>query len=484
MNFANKRATIIGLAREGTALARFLAERGAIVTASDLKKREELQENIAKLKGFPIRFVLAGHPGEILNRSDVLFLSPGVPLESPIVAEAKRRGISISSETRLFTQLCPAPIIGVTGSSGKTTTVTLVGEMLKAAGFRTWVGGNIGRPLIGHLNEIRQDDKVVMELSSFQLELFVPGNLGFGHWSLGIEGVSPHIAAFLNLTPDHLDRHPSFDAYRAAKLPILRYQGTDDLAVLGHDDPATRALRPECRGRVLFFSRQVEPEEGAFVRGDEICVRFEGREERVCPLDRIKLRGQHNLDNVLAACAIARAAGAGAEAMAAVAASFEGVEHRLELVRELDGVRYVNDSIATSPRRAMAALESFEEPIVLLAGGRYKNLPLEGWAERVRRKVRHLVLFGEAAPVLERVVQGTRDKGQGSLLTPDPLSLVVHRCSTLEEAVVIAAGVARSGDVVLLSPACTSFDAFRDFAERGSRFKALVKSVHLALGGG
>ena len=483
MNFANKRATIIGLAREGMALARFLAERGAVVTVSDLKPAEELGAQIASLDGLPIRFVLGGHPNEILDGADVVFVSPGIRPEVPILVEARRRGLPLSSATMLFFTLCPAPIIGVTGSSGKTTTVTLVGEMLRASGARAWVGGNIGQPLIEQVEEMEPEEWVVMELSSFQLEFMRQ---------------SPHIAALLNLTPDHLDRHPSFEAYRAAKLPILRYQGPGDVAILGHDDLATRALRSECQGRVLFFSQRVEPEEGAFVRGDQIFVRCEGEEERVCPVDQVRLRGRHNLDNVLAACAIARAAGAGREAMAAVATSFEGVEHRLEWVRELDGVCYVNDSIATSPRRAMAALESFEEPIVLLAGGRYKNLPLEGWAERVRQKVRHLVLFGEAAPILEEAVHGMgyaqsgrqsaspysllptpysrRDKEQGSP-PAYPLSLVIHRCTTLEEAVVIAAGVARPGDVVLLSPACTSFDAFRDFAERGARFKELVKGA-------
>ncbi|MFQ6058204.1 MAG: UDP-N-acetylmuramoyl-L-alanine--D-glutamate ligase [Anaerolineae bacterium] len=455
MNFIGLRATIIGLAREGTALARFLAQRGAIVTVSDLKSPEELAENMEaiRLSAPPsaVHFVLGGHPSEILDDADVLFVSPGVCPEAPILVEARRRGLPLSSATMLFFQLCPAPIIGVTGSSGKTTTTTLVGEMLKASGFTTWVGGNIGQPLIEQVEDIRPEDKVVMELSSFQLENMAQ---------------SPHIAAVLNLTPDHLDRHPSFEAYRAAKLPILRYQGRDDLAVLGYDDQATRALADEGRGRVLFFSQTTEPEGGAFVRDGEILVRFEGREDRVCTTDQVKLRGRHNLDNVLAACAIARAAGADAQAMAAIATSFAGLEHRLELVREIEAVRYYNDSIATSPRRAMAALESFQEPIVLLAGGRYKNLPLEGLADLIRQKVRHLILFGEAAPILEVAVKKGKE--------PRP---TIHRCPTLEEAVGTAARVARPGDVVLLSPACTSFDAFRDFAERGARFKELVRGL-------
>jgi UDP-N-acetylmuramoylalanine--D-glutamate ligase len=259
MNFVSKQATIIGLAREGTVLARFLAEHGAIVTVSDLKNAEALQENITKLKGLPIRFALGGHPGEVLDQTDILFLSPGVPLEAPIVTEAKRRGIPTSSETKLFTELCPAPIIGVTGSSGKTTTVSLVGQMLKASGFHTWVGGNIGRPLIGHLGEIEPGDKVVMELSSFQLEIM---------------GWSPPIAAILNITPNHLDRHPSLEAYTKAKLNILRFQQPGDVAVLGYDlisniQYQVSSLKSQVSGlksQILSFSLNEEVEEGAFLR--------------------------------------------------------------------------------------------------------------------------------------------------------------------------------------------------------------------------
>ncbi len=467
MDFAAKRATIIGLAREGTALARFLAQRGVQVTVSDLKGPKELAENMAALEGLPIRYVLGGHPPEILDGADVLFVSPGVPLEAPIVVEARRRGIPISSETRLFVELCPAPIVGITGSSGKTTTVSLVGEMLKAEGLRTWVGGNIGQPLIGHLEEIKPSDKVVMELSSFQLELFAPGDWEIGNWEWGIEGISPPIAAILNITPNHLDRHPSMEAYIEAKKNIVRYQRPEDVAVLGYDNPVSRAIADECPGEVLFFSRRTEVKRGAFLRDGEIVLRV-GNEERVCSVDEIRLLGEHNVDNVLAACALAAVAGASTSAMAQVAATFEGVEHRLELVRELNGVRYYNDSIATSPERVVAALKSFEAPIVLLAGGRDKHLPWDEFARWVRRRVKHLVLFGEAAPLIEGAVRGY---GEG----PYPLTLV--RCADLEEAVAVAHRLAEPGDVVLLSPGGTSFDAFRDFAERGHRFKELVRKL-------
>lgn len=452
------RCSIIGLAREGTALARFLAERGVEVTVSDLKNEEELQENIEKLKDLPIRYVLAGHPSEILDDADILFISPGVPLETPIVAEAQRRGIPISSETKLFTELCPAPIVGVTGSSGKTTTVSLVGQMLRASGFRTWVGGNIGQPLIGHLGEIEPTDKIVMELSSFQLEIM--------EWS-------PPIAAILNITPNHLDRHPSMQAYTEAKLNILRFQKPGDVAVLGYDNPVTRSQIANRKSQILGFSLREEVEEGAFLRHGEIILRLGDTEQRICSADEIELLGRHNLENVLAACAIAGVAGASRQAMAEVATTFEGVEHRLELVREIGEaptVRYYNDSIATSPERTVAALRSFDQPIVLLAGGRDKHLPWDEMARLTLEKVRHLVLFGEAAPLIERAVQEARGEDREARCR-------MHKCATLEEAVEVAAKEAQPGDVVLLAPGGTSFDAFRDFAERGKRFRELVKAL-------
>jgi len=452
MNFAGKRAAIIGLAREGTALARFLAERGAIVTVSDLKNEEELQENIEKLKDLPIRYVLGGHPSEILDDTDTLFISPGVLLEASIVAEAQRRGIPISSETSLFTELCPAPIIGITGSSGKTTTVSLVGQMLKASGFRTWVGGNIGRPLIGHLEEIEPTDKVVMELSSFQLEIM--------EWS-------PAIAAILNITPNHLDRHPSMEAYIEAKVNILRFQQPGDVAVLSSK---LKAQSSKFKARILSFSLRAAVEQGAFLRDGEIILRLGDTEQRICSAGEIKLLGRHNLENVLAACAIAGVAGASRQAMADVATTFEGVEHRLELVREVGGVRYYNDSIATTPERTVAALRSFNRPIVLLAGGRDKHLSWDEMARLALQKARCLILFGEAAPIIEEAI---RVSGFGFRVS----RFFVHRCQTLDEAVEVAAREAQPGDVVLLAPGGTSFDAFRDFAERGERFRELVRAL-------
>jgi UDP-N-acetylmuramoylalanine--D-glutamate ligase len=366
------------------------------------------------------------------------------------------------------------------------------------------VGGNIGQPLIGHLTDIRPEDKVVMELSSFQLEFFAPWpreratrpaaslvlseacpeprrrvegmkNLTQGPFAFTGRGWSSPIAAILNITPNHLDRHPTMGAYTEAKVNILRYQGPGDVAVLGYDNPITRGLinsqfsNPDSPS-VLSFSLRTEVEQGAFVQDGKVVLRSGGEKWQICAMADIKLLGQHNVENVLAACAIAGAAGADPQSMAQVATTFASVEHRLELVRTLRGVRYYNDSIATSPERTVAALRSFEEPIVLLAGGRDKHLPWEEMAQLTLRKVRHLMLFGEAAPIIERAIHDAR-------CTMRNAGLVIHRCGTLEEAVETAAKNAQPGDVVLLAPGGTSFDAFRDFAERGERFRELVEAL-------
>ncbi len=454
MAYENQRVAIIGLGREGTALAKFLSRHGARVTVTDMKSEEALRDRIDELKPLPIRYLLGGHPDELLD-TDIIFVSPGVPQDIPILQEAQRRGVALSSETSLFFSLCPAPIIGVTGSSGKTTTTSLVGEIMRAAGFRTFVGGNIGSPLIGVVEDIGPLDKVVMELSSFQLEVL---------------GQSPHIAAVLNLSPDHLDRHQSFDDYVNAKTNILRFQQEDDYAVLNADQPLTRRLVKDVRGQTLLFSRRHHVSAGAFLDREHIIVRWDGDEWEICHTSELRLPGSHNLENALAACAIAAASGAHAEAMRAGVASFKGVEHRLELVAEVEGVRYYDDSIATSPQRVVAALNSFSEPIILLAGGREKHLPLGELTQLIVKKAKLLILFGEAAPTLEKAVtEVLRDTGA--------TDVPIIRSSDLADAVRTAQRMSEAGDVVLLSPAFTSFDMYRDFAERGDHFKALVREL-------
>ncbi|MCX7682851.1 MAG: UDP-N-acetylmuramoyl-L-alanine--D-glutamate ligase [Anaerolineae bacterium] len=461
---SGKRVVILGLARQGTALARFLVQAGAEVTVSDIKPRSELKEAIASLEGLPIRYVLGKHPLSLLDKADLLCVSGGVPLDLPVIVEARRRGIPLSNDAQLFLEQCPAPVIGITGSAGKTTTTALVGEMCRAGGLSVWVGGNIGNPLITDLEQIRPDDWVVMELSSFQLELMT---------------VSPHVAAVLNITPNHLDRHKRMEDYIAAKRNIVAYQRAEDFAVLGFDDANARSLAIATAARLLWFSGGAEVDEGAFKTNGTLTLRLNGVDREICQASEVRLRGRHNLLNVLAACTLTGVVGVPIEAMRRVISTFNGVEHRLELVRELNGVRWYDDSIATAPERTLAALRSFEEPIVLLAGGRDKQLPWDEFAREATKRVRYLITFGEAGPMIARLVEEAW-KGGGAVAqrsAPEGSLEGIAQVETLAEAVALAAQVARPGDVVLLSPGGTSFDAFRDFAERGDRFKELVRGL-------
>jgi UDP-N-acetylmuramoylalanine--D-glutamate ligase len=452
-----KTVVILGLARQGRALARFFAERGARVVVSDRREAAALESTLEALAELDVEYALGGHPLSLLDGADLLCISGGVPADLPLVQEARRRGIPVTNDAQEFMRRCPAPVIGITGSAGKTTTTSLVGEMVREAGFTTWVGGNIGNPLLNDLDEMAPEDRVVMELSSFQLEIM---------------DLSPQVAGVLNITPNHLDRHGTMEVYRAAKANVVTHQGRDDVAILGYDEPNARSLAPLTDARVRYFSGDVEVEEGAFLREGALLLRRDGEEREVCRREDLQLRGFHNVLNTLAAIALADAGGAPVEAMQRAIATFTGVEHRLEEVCRHGGVLWVNDSIATAPERVLAALDAFEEPLVLLAGGRDKDLPWEPFARRVVERVRLLILFGEAQPLIagqvERVPAALRDAGS--------LEAVVG-AGTLEQAVAEAARRARPGEVVLLSPGGTSFDAFRDFAARGERFRQLVRDL-------
>lgn len=483
-SFADKRIVILGLARQGTALARFFLAQGAQVTISDAAPADQLSAPLTELAGQPVRLVLGGHPPELLDNCDLLCLSGGVPPQIPLVAAARRQGIPLSNDALLTLQRSPAPAIGITGSSGKTTTTTLVGLMMNDergtmhhSSFHAWVGGNIGLPLIDKLEHVQPADWLVLELSSFQLELFDGQSYG--------QPASPAIAAVLNVTPNHLDRHPSMAHYTAAKANILRWQRAQDVAVLGADDAVTggwlrngrvdiaagagqEALCLPLACRLLGFGLGEPAGDGCWLdSAGRLVLRLDGRERPVLPASALKLRGRHNLLNVAAACAISAAAGVAPDAMAAVASSFTGVEHRLELVRDRDGVRWYNDSIATAPERAAADLRSFDEPIILLAGGRDKKLPWDDFARLAIQRVRVLILFGEAAGLIAGAVASQ----------PGGSDLHIVRCPNLPEAVAAAAQVARPGDVVLLSPGGTSFDAYKDFAARGEHFRSLVNGL-------
>jgi UDP-N-acetylmuramoylalanine--D-glutamate ligase len=451
--FAGQRIVILGLARQGTALARYLVERGGDVVLSDLRSAGELREEIDRLADLSLEVVLGSHPASLLDGADLLCLSGGVPVDAPIVRQAVARGIPLSNDSQIFLEACPAEVIGITGSAGKTTTTALTGEIGKAAGRRTWVGGNIGRPLIADLADIQPADLVVMELSSFQLEIMTR---------------STGVAAILNLTPNHLDRHKRMEVYTAAKARILTYQGEESVAVLGQDDPGSWALRSRVSGRLRSFSLHEPVSDGAFLRGDDIMLRGLDSERRVCGVSDLRLPGQHNVLNVLAATCLADSVGIPEECIANATRTFRGVEHRLELVRVVNGARWYNDSMATAPERMIAALSSFAEPIILLAGGRDKDLPWEQAIALIRERVRDIVLFGEAGDLIQGYLSACVQGGR--------LERIVQ-VSRLDEAVDEAAQLARPGDVVLLSPGGTSFDAYRDFAERGEHFRELVESV-------
>ena len=480
-NWKDKRVLILGAARQGLALARWLSLHGAKVTLSDMRSADELRIVRESMAEYPIQWAPGGHPLELLDQTDVLCLSGGVPLTLPIVTEAVRRGIPLSNDSQIFMEVVPCRTIGITGSAGKTTTTTLVGEMAKLAYRKeaasdpkgdpsnadavqpsafsvhpsAYIGGNIGDPLINYVDDMSPEDIAILELSSFQLDQMT---------------TSPNVAVILNITPNHLDRHGTMDAYTAAKARILAFQSKEDVAVLGRDDKGAWDLRKKVNGRLLTFSLK-ELEEGlngTYLQDGLLNLRDGNAYLPLILREKIHLRGDHNVLNVLAAFAIGHAAGFPLDAMLEAVEEFRGVPHRLELVRELCGVRWYNDSSSSAPKRSMAAIQSFDEPIVLLLGGRDKDLPWEELMQLVNERVDHVVLFGEAAQKIQETVRS---------LGLSQKRFTVTRVNNLHEAVIRAAEVAQAGDVVLLSPGGTSFDEFRDFAERGERFKAWVQEL-------
>ena len=458
---AGRHVVVLGMARQGKALGRWLPTVGARVTLSDSQSAEALAADVAEFAGTPVQFALGGHPLELLDDCDLLCVSGGVPPTLPIVQEALRRGIAVANDAQLFLERCPAPVLGITGSAGKTTTTALVGAMCRAAGRTTHVGGNIGDVLLDALPYIAPEDIVVMELSSFQLELMT---------------VSPTVAAVLNVTPNHLDRHGTMEAYTAAKARIYQFQRPSDVAVFGYDDPVARRLSSDAPGRLAYFSMCREVVSGAYLDSDQIVIATgdsaPGRAyEVVCPRSAIRLRGEHNVLNTLAACAVAGAGYVPVEAMRSAIEAFTGVEHRLETVAVIGGVTWVNDSIATAPERVIAALRSYSEPLVLLAGGRDKNLLWDEMAALAVVRCRAVIGFGEYGPQVADHIRHAQRRTPGARV--EHVAVVAG----LEEAVAAAHRLAQPGDVVLLSPGGTSYDAYVDFAARGQHFRDLVRAL-------
>jgi UDP-N-acetylmuramoylalanine--D-glutamate ligase len=476
-DWKDKRVIVVGAARQGIALGRYLVLHGARVVLNDKKPVEQLEsarKSIAELGGkltSRIEWQVGSHPVSLLDGADLVCVSGGIPLELPLIQEAIHRGIPLSNDSQIFLEQCPCQTIGITGSAGKTTTTSLVGKIAETAftaqiesnpAYRkVWVGGNIGSPLISVVDKMATHDLAVMELSSFQLELMTR---------------SVNIACVLNITPNHLDRHASMADYIAAKRRLVDFQSKQDACILGQDDPVAWDLLDTVPGRRYSFGRNKPPEgmQGAFIEKEWVCVGDRSAFEPVLKQSAIPLRGWHNVENILAACAISLAAGLAVEAMREAITVFTGVPHRLEWVHSWKGADWYNDSIATAPERVIAAIHSFESPadihrpIVLLAGGRDKNLPWNDLAELIHNRVDVLILFGEAANKIAAAMGKNQAEGR---------PYTIKFCDGLEEAVNAAAQVVKPGDIVLLSPGGTSFDEFRDFEERGEAFKRWVLNL-------
>jgi UDP-N-acetylmuramoylalanine--D-glutamate ligase len=444
MKLKGKRVLVVGLARTGIGVVRFLTEQGARVTATDIRTADEMQENSSAIRDLVVNTEFGGHRVETFLNADLIVVSPGVPLGIEPITAAREKGIEVISEIELACRFIRDPIIGVTGTNGKTTTTLLLGDMLKASGRRVFVGGNVGNPLIECAGQGTWD-YVVAEISSFQLE--------------GIDTFRPHIALMLNITEDHLDRYPDYEEYIRAKFRIFSNQRASDFAVLNADDRTIDAMSSAIKARKWYFSLTSPVDVGAFFDRDAVvCHDHMGNRERL-ELGRVSLRGIHNIENMLAAAAAAKICSCPREAIRTALESFRGLPHRLEFVRELDGVSFYNDSKGTNVGSVVKSLRSFYHPIILIAGGKDKGGDYSPLKEAVTERVKLLVLIGEA----------TR-RMAGALKNCVPIAMA----GTLEEAVHLAFDEARAGDIVLLSPACSSYDMFRDYEERGDLFKEIV----------
>jgi len=445
---SEKNVLVIGLARSGVAVAKLLHGEGARVRGSDMKSLAELGPEVLDLRQLGVDIEVGGHSLASLENIDFVVVSPGVPDETAVLLQAQTSGIPIYSELEVASWWARVPIVAVTGSNGKTTTATLMGGIFQRAGRPCQVAGNIGHPLSAAVKAVPAEGVLVVEVSSFQLER--------------IESFQPHIGVILNITPDHLDRHRTIEAYMRAKARLLMNQTVSDVAILNRDDPRTASLKRDVHGRIILYSLQKEVSGGVFVRKGRIISQVADREEEIMAVAQMGLLGPHNLSNSLAAVAAAGVMEIDASICAQELMKFKGLEHRLELVRVLDGVKYVNDSKATNVEAVEQALLTFPEPILLIAGGRDKNGQFERLNDLIRQRVRLLLLLGEAGDKMRAA--------WGNLVD----TIMV---SDLAEAVRVARDGARPGDCVLLSPACASFDMFRNFEHRGNVFKQIVNQM-------
>lgn len=457
MPFRNKKVLVLGAGVSGISVAHVLQVNGAQVTLSDAKSAQLLasknllaQKDFDQISACGILLELGRQDEELLKAIDYVVVSPGISIFIPLIKAAQARGIIVMSEIEVAYRLCHVPILAITGTNGKTTTTTLLGEMVKTVHQNVVVGGNIGLALSQEVAQLGDKGIVVAEISSFQLE--------------GIIDFRPHIAAILNITPDHLDRHQSMENYIAMKERIFANQTNDDYIVLNYDDVIVRDMNTRVPSKVFYFSRKIELLSGIFVKDGMITIKWDEKTFTVCPIQYIQLRGGHNVENVLAACAIAFLAGVNLRDMMQTIQSFTGVEHRIEKVAAINDVVYYNDSKATNPESSIKALEAFAGNIILIAGGRDKNTDLTVFMKLIKEKVDHLILLGEAK---ERFSRAAAEHGINN----------IHSADSLADAVSLAHQLAKSPQVVLLSPACASYDMFNSYEERGKIFKKLVSDL-------
>ena len=454
MEYVGKTVLVAGAGLSGIAAARFLLGRGARVVLSDSKKREDLEpgvsgllESVARASGKLI-LELGGNRNESFAAADLVVVSPGMPLSLPFFETSRKAGVPVIAEIELAYRHLKGKVIGVTGSNGKTTTTTLTTELLRGAGLKAHAAGNIGTPLIGFAEESTTDDIYVVELSSFQLE--------------AVSAFRPFAAALLNLTPDHMDRYKGFEEYAAAKARIFMNQTVDDFAVLNADDPRTAALIDSVRARAMLFCRTGEVSSGVFVHNNCVLFRSENGEKKLFPVDAVQIKGAHNIENVLASSLLAIAAGAAPESLEEGIRKFHGVEHRLEYVASIDGVAYYNDSKATNVDAVIKALESFAGGIHLIAGGYDKDGDFTLLRPLIEKRAKQLILIGDAAEKMCLALSGATE---------------ICRADSLPEAVSLGQASAKPGDVVLLAPACASFDMFENYEHRGRKFKETVLNL-------
>ena len=447
MELNGKRALVVGLGKSGVASALFMKSHGARVTVSDTKSGDELRNEIPVLLDHGITVETGGHGDRTFRGQDLIVVSPGVPVDAPPLVQARSMGETVIGEIELAAQFLPGPIVAITGSNGKTTTTRLTGEILTASDFSTLVGGNIGTPAISLAERAKPDTFVVLEISSFQLET--------------IQTFRPKVAVVLNVTPDHLDRHGTFEIYTDAKARIFENQQGSDFAVLNADDPTCVAMGARTRAQVFWFSRQKEVQQGAWVRDGNIVFRDSKGQREILQVSEIPLKGAHNLENVLAAVCTGVLMGCAPQKIRKAVRDFKAVEHRLEFVATIAGVDYYNDSKATNVDATIKALESFPANIHLILGGKDKGSDYAVLNDLIRQRVKRIYTIGAAAAKIESQVKGAE---------------VVH-AETLENAIRKAHGAAQSGDIVLLAPACASFDQFKSYEHRGKLFKDIVRAL-------